>query len=154
LAALERRVAVYAVAADHEEDRHAGRPPRERERQIADDHARVERVAVSAMEALHADPDDLPAMKIGDEQRREPAHRVDHVFLVIGDGRRSQRRSAECLHAIRILATDEGDGPIVMRKNSSESIKKSRRRITVFRIVVLYRGESGFGRGAIIADFF
>ena len=58
------------------------------------------------MEALHPDPDDLPAMEIGDEQRREAAHRVDHVFLVIGGGRRIQRRSAESVHAIRFLATD------------------------------------------------
>jgi hypothetical protein len=77
-------------------------------------------MTVSVMEALHADPDDLAAVEIGDEQRREPAHRVDHVFLVVGDGWRGQRRSAESLHAIRFLATDEGDGPIVMRKNSIE----------------------------------
>ncbi|GAA5238681.1 hypothetical protein BMMON2_15030 [Burkholderia mallei] len=136
---LERRVAMDAIAADHEEDRHAGRAPCERERQIADDRARLERMPIRPMEVLHADPHDLPTMEIRDDKRGEAAQCVDQVFLVVGGARPRTRRHARSIHAIRFLAMRKAQKARFDR--NPQEIRRENKKIA-YRISVIKRIRS------------
>src|SRR5471032_1121712 len=79
---LARRSAMNTVPADHEEDRHAGRTPGNGEGEIAEDRVEVE-PGPGPVELLYADPGDLAAVKISDQQCRETTPRVDGDIVVV-----------------------------------------------------------------------
>ncbi len=84
----QRAATVNAIAANHEEYRHARRAPGNREGQIRCNRIQAECVAYALVKRLHADPFDLAAMKIRDQQGREAPHRVDDMLLAGAVGAR------------------------------------------------------------------